>query len=63
MMQKTSNIILSDGATIGLLVAVTCIIIALSAGFALDAPFDFSDSVELDGRFIIMPRNCYLIKP
>nr|WP_287555161.1 hypothetical protein [Pseudodesulfovibrio sp.] len=54
---------MSDGATIGLLVAVTCIIIALSAGFALDAPFDFSDSVELDGRFIIMPRNCYLIKP
>jgi hypothetical protein len=62
-MQKLSNVILSDGAKIGLLVAVTCIIIALSAGFVLDAPFDFPDSVELDGRFIIMPRNCYLIKP
>ena len=46
-----------------MLVAVTCIIIALSACFVLDAPFDFPDGVELDGRFIIMPRNCYLIKP
>jgi hypothetical protein len=46
-----------------MLAASLCILAALTVCFVFEGPFDFSSSIDLDGYFIVMPRNCYLIKP